>query len=269
MIAFPNAKINLGLNILSKRPDGYHNLTSCFVPIDWSDALEVILSDSFAFTSSGLDIPGDASGNLVVQAYELLRADFDLSPVHFHLHKVIPMGAGLGGGSSDGAFALRLLNDLFVLDLDVDRLQAYAKKLGADCPFFVENKTQLVSGIGDVMEEIAVDLSAYQLAVLYPPVHIHTGQAFGGITPRIPAELPRDILSGPIEQWREVLVNDFETPVFAMHPVLAEIKEEFYRQGAHYASLSGSGSSIYGLFAKGHELQWPQVDGALHFVHQF
>ncbi|UXP30643.1 4-(cytidine 5'-diphospho)-2-C-methyl-D-erythritol kinase [Reichenbachiella agarivorans] len=248
MIAFPNAKINLGLNILSRRPDGYHNISSCFLPVSWRDILEIIPSDTFSFHSSGLSIPGDFHSNLVVKAYEMLRADFDLSPVEIHLHKVIPMGAGMGGGSSDGAFALKLLNELFALNLDHGQLEAYAKKLGADCPFFIQNKPRMVGGIGDVFEDIDLDLKGYQLLIVYPEIHINTKLAFQSITPQIPKMMPQEVLQLPILDWKDHLVNDFERPVFAQHPSLATLKEELYQHGALYASMSGSGSSVFGIF---------------------
>ncbi|RJE73920.1 4-(cytidine 5'-diphospho)-2-C-methyl-D-erythritol kinase [Reichenbachiella sp. MSK19-1] len=249
MIAFPNAKINLGLNILSKRPDGYHNISSCFVPISWCDALEIVQADAFSFTSSGLPIPGNTAGNLVVKAYETLRHDFDLPPVQMHLHKVIPMGAGMGGGSADGAYALRLLNELFDLQQNYQQLEQYAASLGADCPFFIRNQTQMVGGIGDEFETIDLDLSGYKMVVIYPEIHVDTSSAFRAIRPQKPTHMPADVLKLAIGEWRDLLINDFEQPVFAAHPELAAIKQGLYNQGAHYAAMSGSGSSVYGLFA--------------------
>lgn len=266
MIAFPNAKINLGLNILSRRPDGYHNLTSCFVPIQWCDVLEIVRSDRFSFQSTGLSIPGDEKSNLVIKAYEMLREDFDLSPVSIHLHKVIPMGAGMGGGSSDAAFALKLLNSLFELELSMDQLEKYAARLGADCPFFIQNKAQLVGGIGEIFESIELDLTGYQMQVVYPGIHVNTGAAFRAITPQDPQFFPAEVLTLSLEEWKGKLINDFEMPVFGLHPELAQIKEAMYRSGAIYAAMSGSGSSIFGIFKQGDTLpSWEQNS----FIHRF
>ncbi len=251
MIAFPNAKINIGLNITSKRADGYHNLSSCFLPIDWKDALEVVPSELFEFTSSGLDIPGDSNGNLCVKAYELLKNKHDIPPVKMHLHKVIPMGAGLGGGSADGAFALKLLNDLFEIGLTKGELETYAKTLGADCPFFIDNKPKLVTGIGEVMEDVTVDLSGYELVVVFPGIHVSTKTAFSGITPREPNYDLRATLQEPPKNWQGTVVNDFEETVFAAHPEIQQIKGQLLEQGAHFASMTGTGSAVFGVFGKG------------------
>lgn len=250
MIAFPNAKINIGLNITSKRADGYHNLSSCFLPIDWKDALEVIHSEQFEFTSSGLDIPGDSSGNLCVKAYNLLKEKHDIPPVKMHLHKVIPMGAGLGGGSADGAFALKLLNDLFEIGLPNKELEAYAKTLGADCPFFIDNKPKLVTGIGEVMEDVTVDLSGYKIAVVFPGIHVSTKTAFSGITPRTPNYELKAMLQQSPKNWQGTIINDFEETVFAAHPEIQQVKTQLLELGAEYASMTGTGSAVFGVFGK-------------------
>ncbi|MFY0625028.1 MAG: 4-(cytidine 5'-diphospho)-2-C-methyl-D-erythritol kinase [Reichenbachiella sp.] len=248
MIAFPNAKINLGLNITAKRSDGYHNISSCFLPIGWKDALEVISSDTFEFRSTGIAIPGDSSQNLCVKAYELLKVDFDIRPVKIHLHKVIPMGAGLGGGSSDGAFCLKLLNDLFELKISIEKLESYAIALGADCPFFIQNKPRLVSGIGDKFNDIDLDLSELQLLVVHPNIHVNTGIAFSKMKPKMPNLSVQEILSQSRDSWRENLVNDFEIPVFEMHPEIQNIKKRLIDCNPVYCSMSGSGSSVYAIF---------------------
>lgn len=248
MITFPNAKINLGLNITSKRPDGYHEISSCFLPIDWKDALEAVPAKKFKFTSTGLDIPGDPNQNLSVKAYEMLRADFGIEPVDMHLHKVIPMGAGLGGGSADGAFCLKLLNDLFDLNISTDKLEGYAKELGADCPFFIKNTPRLVAGIGEVFEDITLDLTGYHVVVVYPKIHVNTGMAFSKMTPKEPDNSVKEKLLNDIKDWKNQLVNDFEKPVFEMHPEIKQIKKEMNQFGALYASMSGSGSSVYGIY---------------------
>ena len=248
MISFPNAKINLGLNILSKRPDGYHTISSCFYPVGWTDILEIIPAGTLTFTSSGIDIPGNADDNLCLRAYHLLREDHDLSPVHIHLYKIIPIGAGLGGGSADGAFALKMLNDQFNLGLSQSELKAYARRLGADCPFFIRNKPAIVSGIGDQFEKIDLDLAGKYIALVYPKVHISTKEAYSGIIPSIPNTPISDIISQPIESWKSSLTNDFEHALSNNHPEIQTIKNDLYEIGATYASMTGSGSAVYGIF---------------------
>jgi len=210
--------------------------------------LEIVRSDQFKFTSSGLAIPGATENNLCIKAYELLKADFDISPVHIHLHKVIPMGAGLGGGSSDGAFTLKMVNKEFELGLDVNQLQAYARTLGADCPFFIENEPKLVSGIGEVFDDVTLDLSDYKMAIVNLGIHIPTKIAFSQVTPVQPQVFVKEILQEDISKWKGWLKNDFEQSVFAVHPEILEIKEKLYEVGAVYASMTGSGASVYGLF---------------------
>lgn len=250
MITFPNAKINIGLNITSKREDGYHNLSSCFLPVDWKDALEILSAKEFEFTSSGLNIPGDSASNLCVKAYKLLKEKHDIPPVKMHLHKVIPMGAGLGGGSSDGAFALKLLNKQFELNLSNTQLETYAKTLGADCPFFIDNEPKLVTGIGDIMEGVSLDLSDYSVVVVFPGIHVNTKTAFGGVKPQDPNCDIKSILSQPPKEWRGVIVNDFEKTVFTAHSDIQAIKEKLLLSGADYASMTGTGSAVYGVFGR-------------------
>lgn len=248
MVSFPNAKINLGLNITSKREDGYHNIDSCFFPIPWKDSLEILESNEFRFTSYGLPIPGDPSSNLCVKAFELIRKDFSIPPVAIHLLKNIPMGAGLGGGSADGAYTLKLLNELFELNIPVDKLQAYALELGSDCPFFIESRPAIAQGRGELLKSILLDLSGYSLAVHNPGIHVSTAEAYAGISPddtRTPIE---EIVSKPIETWKNHLHNDFEGSVFKNHPEIEVLKEEMYSKGAIYASMTGSGSTVYGFF---------------------
>lgn len=259
MIAFPNAKINIGLNITSKRADGYHNLSSCFLPIAWKDALEIVPAAQFEFTSSGLEIPGDGSGNLCVKAYELLKEKHDIPPVKMHLHKVIPMGAGLGGGSADGAFALKLLNDQFEIGLTNAQLETYAKILGADCPFFIDNKPKLVTGMGEVMGEISIDLSGYSIVVVFPGIHVNTKTAFGGIMPKAPDYDLKSILQQSPKTWQGTVINDFEETVFATHPEIQIIKEKLLELGAEYASMTGTGSAVFGVFEKGVDLEKVQA----------
>jgi len=250
MINFPNAKINLGLNIISKRTDGFHDLESCFLPILWKDALEILPSDNEAvnFTSSGISIPGDPTHNLVLKAYQLLKSDFALSGVRIHLHKEIPMGAGLGGGSSDAAFTLKTLNSLFRLSLDNDKLASYASRLGSDCPFFIYNKPMLAQGRGEILSPVEVRLHGYQILVVMPDVTVGTAEAYSWIKPAVPKEKISDILHFPPEEWRGRLVNDFEAPVMERYPVIGELKQALLDDGAIYASMSGSGAAVFGIF---------------------
>ncbi len=249
MLKFPNAKINLGLNIISKREDGYHDIESCFYPIPLKDALEIIPSNNLNFETTGLKIPGDSNDNLVLKAFELLNEDFDLPTLEIILHKNIPMGAGMGGGSADGAFMLTLLNDYFELNISTQELEQYALKLGSDCPFFIENKPKLVSGRGEVFENTKLDLSGYYLALVYPDIHISTGVAYGGVKPQKPEISVKEIIEQyPIEEWNKLLKNDFESGVFNKFPILQDIKNKLYENGAIYASMTGSGSTIFGIF---------------------
>ncbi|RYY45795.1 MAG: 4-(cytidine 5'-diphospho)-2-C-methyl-D-erythritol kinase [Chitinophagaceae bacterium] len=254
MIDFPNAKINLGLNILSRRADGYHNLQTIFYPIALKDALEVIPSDTagIQFTSSGLPISGSADNNLCVKAYHLIKKDFpEIGSLKAHLHKAIPMGAGMGGGSADGAFMLKLLNRLFDLKLSDDELMQYALALGSDCPFFIYNQPCLASSRGELLEPIKVDLSGFQMLIINPGIHINTAAAFAGISPGMNATDLREIIAGPVDSWKGQLVNDFEPYAFSRHPELPAIKETLYAQGAVYSAMTGSGSSLYGIFPAG------------------
>lgn len=255
MLAFPNAKINLGLSILSKRPDGYHNIESCFYPIPWHDALEVIISDQMKFTTSGLPIPGESDSNLCLKAYAVLKSAFDLPPVHIHLHKVIPMGAGLGGGSADGAFMLKMLNDKFELNCTTAQLQSYAAMLGSDCPFFIENQPIIATGTGTTFTTTALSLAGYYIALKHPGIHIGTKEAYAGVHPQMPATSIQAIIQSPVADWKDQLRNDFEASIFPNHPQIAQLKEALYQNGALYASMTGSGSVVYGIFEKAPALQ--------------
>ncbi|HEX8425220.1 4-(cytidine 5'-diphospho)-2-C-methyl-D-erythritol kinase [Hymenobacter sp.] len=251
MLVFPNAKLNLGLYITGQRPDGFRNLESVFVPLPWCDALEVLPASEPAETTltlTGIPIPGDPSTNLCHRAYELLRVDFNLPPVRQYLHKVVPIGAGLGGGSADAAFALRALNDLYELNLSVEILVGYARQLGSDCAFFIANKPVFAYEKGDVFEEVSLNLTGTGCKVVYPGLHISTAEAYSRVTPRPPRHDLREALRQPLETWRETISNDFEDALTPFYPVLGEIKEQLYAAGATYVSLSGSGSAVYGLF---------------------
>jgi len=248
VVTFPNAKINLGLQILRKRPDGYHDISSLFLPIPLCDVLEVIESKKLSFASSGLPIPGNTDDNLCLKAYHLLKADFDLPPVSIHLHKVIPMGAGLGGGSADGAFVLSMLNEKFGLRLTQKQLESYAAQLGSDCPFFIGNLAAIASGRGTDLASHAIDLKGHYLVLLFPGIHIGTREAYAGVKPHAGQPNIADILAAPVNQWKNTLKNDFETSVFPSRPLLPSLKDLLYQTGAAYASMTGSGSTIYGIF---------------------
>jgi 4-diphosphocytidyl-2-C-methyl-D-erythritol kinase len=255
MIVFPNAKINIGLNITERRPDGYHNLETIFYPLMIKDALEVVDFTELKFQSSGIDIPGDAENNLCLKAYHLLKKDFDFPPVSIHLHKHIPIGAGLGGGSADAAFFIKLLNQQFSLNLSADAMMAYVRKLGADCAFFINNQAAYAFERGDHFEPVTIDLSSYYIVLVMPPVHVSTAQAFSRVKPEAPKESLRSLVSQPIENWKHHIKNDFETSVFAAHPSIRLIKEAFYDAGAIYASMTGSGASVFGIFRTVPDLQ--------------
>lgn len=258
MITFPCAKINLGLNIVSKRPDGYHNLETVFYPIPLTDALEIkYMDEKFPSESpcdlkiTGNDIDCNEEDNLVIKAYQLLAADFQLPRVHAHLVKRIPTQAGLGGGSSDAAYIIRLLDERFRLNIGIPEMERYAAKLGADCAFFITADPSYAEGIGDVLMPADVPgagLGGYYLAVVKPSVAVSTRDAYAAIVPKTPAKCCRDIVRQPIETWKDELVNDFEAPIFAMHPELAAIKQSLYDAGAVYAAMSGSGSALFGIF---------------------
>jgi len=253
MVCFPNAKINIGLNIVEKRPDGFHTVESILYPVGLCDILEVVSTDEAAglarFKSTGLAIPGGAENNLCVKAYELLSKEHVLPGVNIHLHKIIPIGAGLGGGSSDGAFFVKLLNDKFELGLSWGELHHYARQLGSDCSFFIGNRPAYAEGIGDQFEPTGVQLSGYHLVIVYPAIHISTAEAYSRVKPQKPERTLETVIDGlSPENWKPVIKNDFEDSAFRVYPLLRDIKDKLYKLGAVYASMSGSGSSVYGLF---------------------
>ena len=249
MIVYPNAKINIGLNVLEERADGYHEISSVFYPVkELVDILEIIPGEDFSFSSSGIAIPGNS--NICAKAYDLLKADFGIENVQIHLHKQIPIGAGLGGGSADGAFTLKALNELFDLKLSNTELEKYALQLGADCPFFIENTQKYVTGKGEKMNEIDLDLSAYELKFIFPELHISTAEAYGGVILKYPETNLLDLMSKPIENWKGEVKNDFEISAFEKYPELEKMKEKLYADGAIYASMTGSGSVLYGVVLK-------------------
>ncbi len=253
MLVFPNCKINLGLQITGKRADGFHNLETVFYPVPFKDALELIPDannkSGIEFTGTGLTVDGKPEDNLCMKAYHLLKKKFPKLPaVKIHLHKTIPMGAGLGGGSADAAFMLTLLNNKFRLNLSTDQLVNYALELGSDCPFFIINKPCYATGRGEVLEDIRVDLTGYKMILINPGIHINTGWAFAKIDPAPSKTSIKKIMQQPVESWKAELLNDFEEPVFTAHPQIKEIKDSLYHQGAIYAAMSGSGSTVFGIF---------------------
>jgi len=249
MILFPPAKINLGLRVLHKREDGYHEIETCMIPIPFFDVLELLKSPDFTFRQTGLSIEGNTGSNLCVRAYELLKSKCGIPPVYMHLRKELPMGAGLGGGSSDAAYVLRGLNDLFELGLSLVELESLASVLGSDCPFFIRNEAQLARGRGELLSRLAIDLKGYYLKLVNPGIHVGTKEAYAGVVFNTQKEALSDVLSAPIEDWKEKLTNDFEVSVFRSHPVLQEIKRNLYAEGAVYAAMSGSGSTMFGIYA--------------------
>ena len=265
MVLFPNCKINLGLNIISKREDGYHNLETVFYPLNITDALEIIPNQTsdpaIEFSASGIQINGATENNLCVKAYLLLKKDFPQLPgIKMHLLKMIPIGAGLGGGSADGAFTLMLLNKKFSLNLSTDQLLNYAFALGSDCPFFIIGKPCFATRRGEKLKEINLNLSAYKFCIINPGVHINTGWAFFQIKAAKHFSGILEIINQPIETWKHKLINDFEEPVLRHYPQLQFIKEQLYKQGAIYAAMSGSGSTFFGIFNKNQTIidgHWP------------
>lgn len=253
MLCFPNCKINLGLYITRRREDGYHDLETIFYPVPLNDALEIVPAEATSLHITGTDPGGRQEDNLVWKAWVLLQKDFPAQVGHYeiHLHKNIPMGAGMGGGSADGAFMLRLLNDYCKLNLTTDQLIAYALQLGSDCPFFILNTPQIATGRGEIMAPVALSLNGYSLQLICPQLHISTRDAFAGIQPK-PSGVDLDqLVQMPPSEWKDKLRNDFESTVFVQHPQLAAIKEQLYAQGAVYAAMSGTGSTVFGIFPKG------------------
>jgi len=257
MICFPNAKINLGLNIVSKRVDGYHNLETIFYPVMIKDALEIIISkkNNDSFIESGIRTGASPDDNLVMKALKLVRTQYDIPPLEIHLLKKIPFGAGIGGGSSDASFMLKLLNNKFSLEIPYQKLIEMAAKLGADCPFFIYNRPLLASGIGEIFEDIELTLDNYYFVLVKPEIHVSTKDAFASITPRTPEISLKDIITQPVSKWKDYMVNDFEKSIFPKYPVIEHIKMKLYALGAKYASMSGSGSSVYAIFDKKMDLK--------------
>jgi 4-diphosphocytidyl-2-C-methyl-D-erythritol kinase len=260
MINFPIAKINIGLNITARRADGYHNLETIFYPIKINDVLEVIESNELSFESSGLGIPGRVEDNLCVKAYHLMKQDHDLPPVTIHLHKHIPIGAGLGGGSSDAGYFIRLINQKFELGLTAESMMNYARQLGADCAFFIESKPVFAFGKGDQFEPVTLDLSPYHLALVMPPAHVSTAEAYRGVKPAPVTRSLQELVQLPVAEWRNHIKNDFEEHIFISHPQIRGVKAALYKAGALYASMSGSGASVFGIFKEKPDLKFLEED---------
>ena len=255
MICFPNAKINLGLNVVSKRPDGYHNIETIFYPIPVKEALEIVPAETDRFHATGIAVDAPPEKNLVIRALHALRKVREVPPLEIHLLKAIPFGAGLGGGSADAAFMLCLVNDCCRLGLSPEELEAIAAPIGADCPFFIRNQPVFATGTGNCFESISLSLKGYHLCLMKPEVAVSTAEAYAQVTPCAPTRSLKEIIQLPVDQWKEAMVNDFEVSVFPRHPLIGQIKEKLYDAGALYAAMSGSGSSVFGLFAQPTDLK--------------
>jgi 4-diphosphocytidyl-2-C-methyl-D-erythritol kinase len=260
MIGFANAKINIGLRVVGKRSDGYHLLDTVFYPIAWQDSLEILPAAQLQLDIEGQQIPGAMEENLCVKAYRLLARDFDIPPVSIYLHKHVPLGAGLGGGSSNAIQTLRLLNALFDLQLTETSLFTYALQLGADCPFFLKNQPCYGTGIGEILQPIPLSLTGYHLVVLKPNVSVSTAQAFAHIKPQEINATSQTIVQKPVEEWKDWVKNDFEEGIFYQFPAIAAAKDLLYTKGAIFALMSGTGASVYGIFQHAPDLEswhWP------------
>jgi 4-diphosphocytidyl-2-C-methyl-D-erythritol kinase len=255
MLVFPNAKINLGLNIVEKRADGFHNIESCFYPVQWTDALEITAAEQFVFRSDGIAIPGNGSDNLCSKAYQLVAEDYDVPPVKIHLLKAIPIGAGLGGGSADAAFTIRALDQQFDLKISYEKQLDYARRLGSDCAFFILNKPAYCFNKGDEFEDISLSLAGKWIVMVNPGLHISTIEAYSGVKAKRSDQDLRTVLKEPVASWRDQIKNDFEATLFVKYPLLETIRKDLYQLGATYASMSGSGSTIYGIFDEENDLK--------------
>ncbi len=254
MICFPNAKINIGLHVVEKREDGLHNIETIFFPIGFKDVLEILPGqDTQQMAISGIRISGNLQQNICCKAYHLLSQQIPLPPVKIHLHKAIPPGSGLGGGSSDAAYTLKTLNDIFLLQLDTSKLRQLASDLGSDCAFFIDNKPAYAVGKGDKLEHISLKLP-YHIVLVIPDFQVSTKEAYSLVTPKKTTIKLKDAVKRPIKEWRDLIKNDFEFTVFQKYPELAEIKTILYNHGALYSSMSGSGSAVYGIFDRPAEL---------------
>ena len=248
MIIFPQAKINLGLHVLKKREDSYHEVDTCMYSIPLFDILEILPADQFSFKQTGLAVDGDVESNLCVKAFRLIQKEFGIPTIYMHLRKQIPMGAGLGGGSSDAAHVINALNELFSLQLSILKREELASQLGSDCPFFIEGTPKVATGRGEILEEISVDLKGKYLQLIYPDIHVGTAEAYSGVDFYTGTRSVSDIVSAPLSEWQGYLENSFEKSIFKKHPIMLSIKETLIQNGATYAAMSGSGSTLFGIF---------------------
>lgn len=250
MVVFPNAKINLGLHIVQKRNDGFHNIETVFYPVPWCDVLEIVAASNTRFQLSGTQLPISVEENICWKAWKLLQQNYSqhFKTAHIHLHKVLPAGAGLGGGSSNAAYMLMAINEKFQLHLSHEMLLQYATLLGSDCAFFIFNKPCLATGKGEILKPVTLSLQEYKILIVYPNISISTRQAFANVQPCIPSQPLSYVIQQPVEEWKHILKNDFEEVIFPLYPEIAFVKQQLYEAGAVYAAMSGSGSAVYGLF---------------------
>lgn len=268
MLKFPSAKINLGLNVLFKREDGYHELETALIQVPFFDILEILPSHEFVFKQSGLFVDGNFENNLCVKAFRLIQKNHTLPNIYLHLNKIIPMGAGLGGGSADAAFVIRMLNECFELKLSVKHMQDYASQLGSDCPFFISDVPQLARGRGEILQPIDLNLKGYYIKLINIGLHVSTKDAFSNVVFSNNSKSIQDILLLPIESWKKELKNDFEISVFKIYPQLADIKNMLYGEGAVYASMSGSGSTMFGIYKEKPKLNYENDSTVLEKILQ-
>lgn len=253
MLYFPNAKINLGLHVIKKRSDGFHNIETVFYPIPLCDGLEITdlpKSISYQFSSSGIPIYIEDKNNIVCKAFELVNASYKIPPTAIHLHKNIPFGAGLGGGSSDAAFMIKMLNEKYMLNLSTAKMEELSGKLGSDCPFFIKNHPVFAEGKGEVFTNLPLNLAGFYILLIKPNIHISTQEAYANIRPKKPEISLKELIQTPLNDWKNLICNDFETSIFPNHPELKKIKNELYDNGAIYAAMSGSGSTLFGIFSE-------------------
>ncbi|TKC10783.1 4-(cytidine 5'-diphospho)-2-C-methyl-D-erythritol kinase [Pedobacter polaris] len=265
MLAFANAKINLGLFLTEKRSDGYHNLETVFYPVNLYDVVELIDAAETSCIIKGIHIPGNVDDNICLKAFKILQSDFNLPHQKIVLLKNIPVGAGLGGGSADAAFLIKLVNEKFKLDLSVAKMQEYAKALGADCAFFIENKPAFAFAKGDEFADIKIDLSAYYIVLVKPEIHVSTAEAYSKVNVKHPSTSLKELIHLPLSEWKANIVNDFETSVFVKYPQIDEIKTKLYAAGAIFALMSGSGSSVYAIFEKAVKLPELEKDNMVFY----
>lgn len=267
MILFPPCKINLGLAVKNKREDGYHNLETVMFQLPWCDILEVVKSENFSFKSTGLSIAGDQNNNLCIKAFNLIKLNYNISNVTINLHKIIPMGAGLGGGSADGTYTLIALNELFDLKINADKLREYALTLGSDCPLFVENYTQYAQGRGEILSPLEINLSGYYFHLINIGIHVSTKEAFEKLKFKDDKISITEIIKTPLNQWKHQLKNDFEETVFSLYPELLKVKNLLYKNNALYASMTGSGSTLFAIYSeKPSFLYEPNTEGVLEKI---